>query len=150
MDENRMRRIGRRIYSQDSFRTITHARIECGLRGDSGIGSEHLMLGFLHPTETGPGRLLFAYGASLDAARQIAAELWPIPTVRRRFTGMAQSGDRALELALATATRVGSPQVMPMHLLIGVLDTEDGNAARILQPFGVDVEAVKRRLFGLR
>ena len=50
---------------------------------------------------------------------------------------------RALELADASAARLGDPFIGPQHLLIGLLEEPNGPAAQVLNHLGVTTEIVR-------
>lgn len=50
---------------------------------------------------------------------------------------------RALDLADATAARLGLPYIGPEHLLIGLLEEPNGPAAQVLNHLGVTAETVR-------
>jgi len=56
--------------------------------------------------------------------------------------------NKALQMSKQEATRLGCPSVTPDHLLLGLLNTGEGTAYRLLREAGVDIEKTKRTLEG--
>lgn len=113
------------------------------------IGTGHLLLGLLRDGNGVPARLLAEYGIDLDRARRTAERLWRGSPIRDAPIEMDPSGRRAVELAVAAAERDGSRTVLPIHLLLGVLETEEGYGVKIVRSCGVSVEAIKHRIAAL-
>jgi ATP-dependent Clp protease ATP-binding subunit ClpC len=56
----------------------------------------------------------------------------------------------ALERALGEAVKLRDKRLGTEHVLLGMLDNEDGRAVRMLGRMGVSSEALEERVFELR
>jgi ATP-dependent Clp protease ATP-binding subunit ClpC len=63
----------------------------------------------------------------------------------RPYTNRAR---RALELADATAARLGHPYIGTEHVLIGLLEEKTGPAAQILNHLGVTAQGIRAAWLG--
>ena len=55
-----------------------------------------------------------------------------------------------LERSLREAVRLRDNRIGTEHVLLGILENEDGTAVRMLNRLGVSPEAVKEQVFELR
>ena len=55
-----------------------------------------------------------------------------------------------LEWTLRETLRLRDNNIGPEHVLLGMLDNEDGTAVKMLGRMGVSLEALEERLFELR
>jgi hypothetical protein len=138
-------------FSEGARIAVVRAREESRMRGDSYLGTEHLLLGTI-ADPGGPGaRLLGSCGIAEDQVR--AALSKPIDRGNRpeagalRFTG---SATRALQLAVQEADALQHGAVDTDHLLIALAETtapggveEEPTSARLLRDLGVDAEALR-------
>ena len=122
------------MLAQDESRSLGHDY----------VGTEHLLLGLLREEGGLAARVLDSVAvppADVQAmvvrvvGRGDAAAVGQIP-----FTPRAKN---ALELALRESLSLGHDYVGSEHLLLGVVGTNDGVAARILFDFGIDGELVR-------
>ena len=122
------------MLAQDESRSLGHDY----------VGTEHLLLGLLREEGGLAARVLDSVAvppADVQAmvvrvvGRGDAAAVGQIP-----FTPRAKI---ALELALRESLSLGHDYVGSEHLLLGVVGTNDGVAARILFDFGIDAELVR-------
>jgi ATP-dependent Clp protease ATP-binding subunit ClpC len=119
-------------FARDEARRLRHRKVR----------TEHLMLGILR-CERGLGaEVLRARGVSLEEARgaveRIAGrgedELWAalIP-----FSGRSR---RALERAANEASFLADDRVGTEHIVLSLLQDDDGVAAQVLSAFGIDYQ----------
>ena len=114
------------------------------------IGTEHLALGLLTEPEGLAVLAIVALGVSREAAGQALVAALPPPDVEGPVTAedipFSQPAKKVLELALRAALLLGHNYIGTEHLLLGLLDEEDGLGARTLSDLGVTREAVERWL----
>src|SRR5438445_9867833 len=134
-------------YTEKARRAIFFARYECCNYGSEEIESEHLLLGLLRETAL-LQRLLKTGRESLETLRK---EIEPhlirqssIPTnANVRFN---QQSKRILEYAADEAERLSSGEIMPEHLVLGILREDRCLGARILQAHDVTLSRVREEL----
>jgi ATP-dependent Clp protease ATP-binding subunit ClpA len=129
-------------FLERSRQVVVRAQDEARLLGHDWIGSEHLLAALL--AEGGvPAAALEAAGLDLERVRAETVRLLgnaePVSPGQIPFTPTAKG---ALEAGLAEADSLGSGQILPEHLLLGVLAQRSGTSARILRDAGIDVEVV--------
>jgi len=114
------------------------------------IGTEHLALGILTEPEGLAARAVEALGVPREAARQALIATLPPPDGQTPVTDdkipFTQPARKVLELALREALLLGHNYIGTEHLLLGLLDEEDGLGARTLSDLGVTREAAERWL----
>lgn len=138
-------------FTDRARRVVVLAQEEARLLGHASIGSEHLLLGLVHESDSVAGQALTSAGVTLEALRRWvldavgdggAAPSGPIP-----FTPSAK---RSLEVALNLATRAGDDHVGTEHLLVSVLHQDDGLVAQIVADLGIDAATVEQHLIDAR
>jgi len=91
-----------------------------------------------------------ALGVPRDTARQALLAALPPPVADTPVTDdkipFTQPAKKVLELALREALLLGHNYIGTEHLLLGLLDEEDGLGARTLSDLGVTREAAERWL----
>ena len=134
---------------------------EASRRGDRRIGTDHLLLGLLHDSDSAG-----ALGVSLDAARTKADVLdrkalesigidlggyLPQPRLRARFRAQSfTSGAReVITRTLVLTTGEKARRITPRHLALALLERQQPDpAAELLTELGVDRDDAQRRLAG--
>jgi ATP-dependent Clp protease ATP-binding subunit ClpA len=155
-------------FSASARAAVSAAVDEAGRRGDPRVGTEHLLLGLLHDTDSPATRsigidlrsarqaldsmdndALAAVGVDVDlnAAGDTTADA-RIPASRsygrRPFT---RGAGAALRRTLAQAQARNTSRLEPTHLLLALLDGGPRDpATELLGRLGVDAAAVRSRL----
>lgn len=149
-------------FNRSARAAVVAAVDEAQRRGDSRIGTEHLLLGLLHDADS---VAVQAIGVDLDAARRalrtmdvdalaavgIEVDVEGLPTVlptkfagHRSFTAAARD---VLRRTLLEAQRRRTRQLSPTHLLLALLDGGPRDpATQLLTRLDVDVAVVRSRL----
>ena len=108
------------------------------------IGTEHILLGLIQEGEGVAAQALSSLGISLEAVRmqveETIDEAQTPPSGSPPFTPRAK---KALEHSLREALRLGSSCISTEHLLLGVLDEDEGAAATVLVSLGADLDSVR-------
>ncbi|MFF2008834.1 Clp protease N-terminal domain-containing protein [Streptomyces sp. NPDC058195] len=107
------------------------------------IGTAHLVLGLLSEPEGLAAALIRARGVTLESVRRAATEALP-PAVSGELPELApyDAGARkVLELTVREALRMGHNYVGTEHLLLALLEQEDG--AGVLTGLGLDKAALE-------
>ncbi len=135
----------------EKFRSILRRGTSAALkRNHEYLGTEHMMLGIIFEGDNVASAVLSHLGvdlSDLSARIEQALPAGGAPTAPRGpdlpYTSRSK---RALELAMAEASRLQHSFVGPGHLLIGILAEEQGIAARALANAGVSVESARAEL----
>jgi hypothetical protein len=125
--------------------TITASEKEARDLGFEYIDTQHLGLGLLHEPEGVAARALVALDVPLSAAREAFIEALPRGRTEVRVAKIPFTADskKVLGLALREALGLGHNYIGTEHLLLGLLELEDGGAAQALGTLGVTKEPAK-------
>jgi hypothetical protein len=110
--------------------------------GNDTIGVAHLVLGLAGDPESTAARAIAAQGVSLDDVRRTATASFPARSEQvPEFVPFDAHARRTLELTFQEAQRLGAEQIGTGHVLLAVLEAEDGTG--VLAALGVDKAAVQ-------
>lgn len=142
---------------------LTYASEEARRRGDRRLGTDHLLLGLLHDTDTPAAKAL---GVSLADARAAsdALDLAALAAVGvevealgegapssfgRRFPPLTSGARAAIKRAVDEARPFKSGQIDVTHLLLALLSLRRPDpASELLAALGVEPATVRARLDG--
>jgi ATP-dependent Clp protease ATP-binding subunit ClpA len=159
-------------FTDRSRKSVEAALEEARLLGHDSLGDEDLMLGILRVDEGLAAEALTSLGVTLEDARVESEEMLAdslssigislfevrreagdafemrIPEHRRiPFSPRAKN---ALVEARKEMRRLGDNYLGTEHVLLGILENEDGTAVRMLARMGVEPETLQEKLFDLR
>ncbi|MET9961584.1 Clp protease N-terminal domain-containing protein [Streptomyces sp. NPDC006326] len=121
---------------------VVTAQNEARAAGNTEIRTEHLVLGLLAEPESFAGLALRAQGIDPDAVRSAAtAALPPAAAELPALVPFDAAAKKALELTFREALRLGHAYVGTEHILLGLLEMEDGDG--ILSGLGMDKAAAE-------
>lgn len=110
------------------------------------VGTEHLLLGLLLEDQGDARRILNEFGLTAERMRgelrRVPSAIEPAPRARLPFTPRVR---RALEACAELARRTRASSLRSEHLLLGILEQNDGLARRALLDFDVDIDVVRQR-----
>ncbi len=124
---------------------VAAAQEEARAAGNSEVGTGHLVLGLLREPEGLGAQALVAQGVALDVVRQ--AVITALPPAGGNVPALVPfdfSAKKALELTFREALRLGHNYVGTEHLLLALLELEDGDSA--LARVGVDKARAERSI----
>ena len=134
-------------FTEKARRVIFFARYEASAFGSHEITPELLLLGFLRenastanqyfPSPTAPESIRSKLTEQLPRGEKIATSV-DIP--------LSQDARRVLAHAIEMSAQSGHKEVVPAHLLIGLLRLENSLAATVLREHGVTVEMLSEKL----
>lgn len=112
------------------------------------LGTEHLLLGLIGmPEDDMARRVLMNLG--VEAAKVRSAIEFIIGRGERAVigeVGLTPRAKKTIELAEDERRRLTHPQVLPAHLLLGLIREGEGIAAGILENMGVNLRIVRREV----
>jgi hypothetical protein len=131
-------------YSEAARRSIFFARGEAGRAGSAFIDAEHLLLGLLQADPD-----LLAGNASPDDLEALCAELAPpvgqaLPD--SQDLPISHELKRVLAYGAEEAEKLKQRTIGTRHLVLGLLRESESRAARILQEWGLELEAFRHDL----
>jgi len=130
-------------FTDQARRVVVLAQEEARLLGHGYIGTEHILLGLLAEGEGAAARALAALDISLDAARELIAEMigegTGQPAGHIPFTPRTK---KVLELSLREAQRLGDSYIGTEHILLGLAREGEGVGAQVLDRLGASTDRV--------
>ncbi|MFO0932393.1 MAG: Clp protease N-terminal domain-containing protein [Planctomycetota bacterium] len=140
---------GQLPFTADAKQLLERSLEEASRLGHTYIGTEHLLLGLLRVEAGVAAQVLATLGVRLDAARAEITKLLgegepPADAPRTQgpddpvFDRLTKPAGKALFFARRDAQRRGCREVRAEHLLLGLLEVEDGIARAVLAQLGVD------------
>jgi ATP-dependent Clp protease ATP-binding subunit ClpC len=122
------------VLAQDEARNLKH----------NYIGTEHLLLGVLREEKGFGARALADLGVRIEEVRaQIARVVGEGDEVASGQIPFTPRAKKALEMSLREARSLGSNYIGTEHILLGIADTREGVAERVLLEFDVDAERIR-------
>lgn len=124
---------------------VMAAQNEAHAAGNPHIGVGHLVLGLLREPEALAARVMIDQGLDLEEVRRAVVATLPerTPDVSELIPFDAEA-KKALELTFRQALRLGHNYVGTEHVLLAVLEWEDGRG--VLSGLGLDAAAVQARI----
>jgi hypothetical protein len=108
---------------------------------------EHLVLGLLAEPEAIAAKAVTAQGVTLDAVREAArAALPPAVEDAPDLVPYSSSAKKVLELTFREALRLGHNYVGTEHILLGLVEVPDSQAAKTLTGLGIDLDTLRARV----
>jgi ATP-dependent Clp protease ATP-binding subunit ClpC len=126
------------------------------LRADEGVAAEALSsLGVTLEDARGESEAMFSgalasIGISLEEIRREAGDTFDLRLPENRRIPFSSGAKKVLERALKTAVRLGDRYLGTEHILLAILENEEGTAVRILARLGVAPEMLEERLYEYR
>lgn len=127
---------------------VVAAQEEARDAGSAEIAPEHLILGLLKEPESLAVQVIIAKGISVDAIRRVATAALRVADDKvPALIPFDSQSKKVLELTFREALRLGHNYVGTEHLLLALLDVEDGSG--LLSGLGLDKDAVSADVVGL-
>jgi ATP-dependent Clp protease ATP-binding subunit ClpA len=126
------------------------------LRADDGIAADALSsLGIALEDARGESEAMLSgalasIGISFEEVRREAGEVFDMRISDNRRIPLSPMAKKALVGARKQMRRLGDNYLGTEHVLLAILDNEDGTAVRILARLGVGPQMLEDRLFELR
>lgn len=151
-------------FSKSARAAVEAAMEEAGRRGDSRVGTEHLLLGLLHEAHSAAVRSVGVdletaraalQGMDVDALAAVGLDLGsgaesllrPEQAPARGHRPFTSAAKAALVRTLVEAKRRRDRRLEPVHMLLALLDGEPRDPVRqLLERLGVDASVVRARL----
>jgi ATP-dependent Clp protease ATP-binding subunit ClpA len=159
-------------FTDRTRRSVEAAFEEARMLGHDSLGDEDLLLGILRAddgiaadalsslgvaledargeSEAMLSGALASIGISFEEVRREAGEVFDMSIPDNRRIPLAPMAKQALVGARKQMRRLGDNYLGTEHVLLAILDNEDGTAVRILARLGVAPEMLEDRLFELR
>ncbi len=137
-------------FSESTLEIFALAAEEAKRLDSNYIGTGHLLLALVRKSPTMATIVLTNLGVNLDkvlsTVETATDEEQPLETNK---IALNLNAKKTIELCLDEARRLGSPQVLPEQLLLGMIREEKGIAARLLKDLGINTERIYVELLHL-
>ena len=159
-------------FAREARRSVEAALQEARKLGHDSLGDEDLLLGILRADEGIAAEALSSLGVTLEDVRseseamfsgalasigislediqREAGDAFDLRIPDKRRIPFAPGAKQVLERAVRTSARLGDNYLGTEHILLAILENEDGAAVRILARLGVSPEMLEERLFAAR
>ena len=159
-------------FAREARRSVEAALQEARMLGHDSLGDEDLLLGILRADEGIAAEALSSLGVTLEDARaeseamfsgalasigisleeirREAGDAFDLRIPDKRRIPFAPGAKKVLEQAVATSVRLGDKYLGAEHILLAILENDDGTAVRILARLGVAPEMLNDQLFAAR
>lgn len=126
-------------FSDKAIKVVMLSQEEARRLGHNFVGTEQILLGLIGEGTSVAARLLSDKGITLEDARNevesIIGRGSGFMPVEIPFTPRVK---RVFEASLKEARQLGTNYIGPEHLLLGLLQDEEGVAAKVLDNFDID------------
>ncbi|MEE1754000.1 Clp protease N-terminal domain-containing protein [Streptomyces sp. SP18CS02] len=132
-------------FTERARNVVMASQNEAQAAGNDEIRPAHLILGLLHEPDALAARAIVAQGVPLESVRQEATAALP-PGAERvpDLVPFDAGAKKALELTFREALRLGHNYVGTEHILLAVLEFEDGEG--VLGGLGIDKAAAEAHI----
>lgn len=125
---------------------LQYAHTEAVRMKHATIGPEHVMLGLLLEGEGLAGRVLRDLGLRPQQVQRVVERLSGAPPLRSEASRLRPSTETLLTMSIDEARRRSQQFVDTEHLLLGLLQQQEGLILAILVQFNLTADVVRRRL----
>ncbi|MBL7162083.1 MAG: ATP-dependent Clp protease ATP-binding subunit [Anaerolineales bacterium] len=132
-------------FTQRARRVLSLAHEEAERMRHSHIGTEHLLLGLMLEDGGIAGRVLKELGLEFDRVRNIIERMVGLGEYNTRRPTLSPGTQQVLELAVEQARQLGHHYIGVEHLLLGIIELDEGIGLDALTQLGVTPEQVRRQ-----
>ena len=136
---------GMERFTQRARRVLSLAHQEAERMRQNHIGTEHLLLGLMREEGGVAGRVLRELGLEADRVQEVVERMTGIGKSKGGKLDLAPGTQQVLELAVEEARRMGHHYIGTEHLLLGLVEYDEGMALDVLRRLGVTPEQVRRQ-----
>jgi len=132
-------------FTQRARRVLSLAHEEAERMRHSHIGTEHLLLGLMLEDGGIAGRVLRELGLEFDRVRDLIERMVGLGEYTTQRPTLSPGTQKVLELAVEQARQLGHHYIGVEHLLLGIIELDEGIALDALRQLGVTPEQVRRQ-----
>jgi ATP-dependent Clp protease ATP-binding subunit ClpC len=136
-------------FTEKAIKVVMLAQEESRRLGHNFVGTEQILLGLIGEGAGVATKVLKSMGVNLKDARieveRIIGRGSGFVAVEIPFTPRAK---RVLEMAIEEARDLGHSYIGTEHILLALLEEEDGVATRVLENLGADLSKVRSEVLG--
>ncbi len=138
-------------FTSRAVKAIEYAQYEAQALEREYIGTEHILLGLLHERSGIAARALSEHGMDFEKVREQVENL-PMGSEDEEHTDnpyYTQKAKHVMEMTLYEARALGHDYIGTEHILLSLLNEEDGSAHQIFYMLGADVSAIQETVMEL-
>lgn len=113
------------------------------------VGTEHILLGLIAEKEGIAAKVLANAGVDLEKAREEVVKAVGQGSYDVDIMGFTPRTKRIFELSFLQARNLGHNYVGTEHILLGLLEENEGVAVVVLKKLGVDIAGLKEGIIGM-
>ncbi|MEU1801467.1 Clp protease N-terminal domain-containing protein [Streptomyces sp. NPDC019937] len=133
-------------FTDRARRAVVLAQEAARERNHHHIGTEHVLLGLIREEHSPGAEFLAGLGVPVAGVReQVESTLIRGTTALSGHIPFTPAGKQALKDAQLEAIQLGTADIAPEHLLLGLMDEEGGIATRVLGSYGIGRAAMRKR-----
>jgi ATP-dependent Clp protease ATP-binding subunit ClpC len=132
-------------FTQRARRVLSIAHKEAERMRHNYIGTEHLLLGLMLEEDGVAARVLQELGLEVKRVQEIVERLTGLGQSRTNHPELSPGMQKVLEHALEQARKLGHRNIGVEHLLLGLVEHNEGIAIDALSRMGVTPEQIRRQ-----
>jgi ATP-dependent Clp protease ATP-binding subunit ClpC len=136
---------GMERFTQRAKRVLSLAHEEAERMRQGTIGTEHLLLGLMKEDGGVAGRVLRELGLEAERVEEVIIRLTGTGEDRSTRLELSPGTQKALELAVEEASKMGHHYIGTEHILLGLVALGEGVALDVLRKLGVTPEQIRRQ-----
>ena len=134
-------------FTRRARQSLTLAQEEAQRLHHNYIGTEHLLVGLIRVDNSVASKILRGLGVTTRRVQELVEQTVGYGT-RAETTGeklgLTRRTKRVIELAVNEARKMGHHYIDTAHLLLGLVQQDDGMAVEVLRRLGVSSEVIRR------
>jgi len=136
-------------FTERAQKAILLAQEEAKKLNHNYVGTEHILLGLLAESEGIAAKVLNQAGVDLEKARNEVIRIVGEGNYEVDIMGFTPRTKRIFELSFLQARNLGHNYVGTEHILLGLLEENEGVAIAVLRNLGVDIYKLKENIIKL-
>jgi len=132
-------------FTQRARRVLSLAHQEAERMQQVTINTEHLLLGLMLEEGGIAGRVLRDLGLEVDRVREVVDRLSGVGTARVAKIDLSSGVQEVLEMAIEEARRMSHHYIGTEHLLLALVQSNEGLALDALRKLGITPEQIRRQ-----
>ena len=136
---------GMERFTQRARRVLSLAHQEAEHMRHHHIGTEHLLLGLIREEGGVAGRVLRELGLEVNRVQAIVERMTGSGQYKGNKLELSPGMQQVLELAVEEARQLGHHYIGTEHLLLGLVNYDEGIALDVLRKLGVTSEQIRRQ-----
>ena len=136
---------GMERFTQRARRVLSLAHQEAERMRHHHIGTEHLLLGLIREEGGVAGRVLRELGLDVNRVQEIVERMTGTGQYKGSKLELSPGMQQVLELAVEEARQLGHHYIGTEHLLLGLVNYDEGIALDVLKKLGITSEQIRRQ-----